>query len=158
MTVRTDDIALSHLSEDSRRPRVADHPSDEVSLRRRIPVIELHDVGCVSLATVVAWHIAQSIQQFSLRPRPLAHVLDASRFAAARPSPVVFAPLSPRSHGVTVRAHDIAFRNFSGQHVAVLEQRLVGEQRERLYPRIAVIEVHHVRGKRPSAVGAGHSS
>jgi hypothetical protein len=41
-------------------------------------------------------------------------------------------PLSPSSLGMAVGAHDITLGYFSQQHFAVLEERLIREQRETL--------------------------
>src|SRR2546430_5199543 len=66
MAIGTNNVALRHLCQDLVFSSPSDHLGDDVSLRRRISMVELHDVVRKVLTAIRARSFAQLAQKFTV--------------------------------------------------------------------------------------------
>src|SRR5437870_554446 len=81
MAVTADDVAVRRLCEDLVFSSPAGHLSDDVSLRRRISMVELHDVVRKVLTAIRARSFAQLAQEFTMRHPASPQLLNTRRGA-----------------------------------------------------------------------------
>ena len=152
VTVRADDIALRGLCQHP-IDRAHDHSSDARDLGRWVAVVEIHGALRKRAAAIGARHRPQLIKQVRSVSPPLALFRDARRNggrAAREPGSVLLA----RSEAVAVRADDVALRRLGEQRLTALEHRPAGRQHKLFFALVAMVEIHLVRLKAPTAIHA----
>ena len=160
VAVRTNDIALSDLGEDGFGTGPTDHLGDGVALLSAVTMVELHNIEGESLPAVHTRNVAKFGQQIGMRFPVGALLFDSRRDTFREPRQRRLVRLNPRvrSDRVTIGADDVALRDLLEQELACLQEHLSRRDRELLFARIPVIEVHDPRRKGLSAVRAWPTS
>jgi len=156
MAVTAHDVALRGLCQDLVFSSPADHLGDDVVFRRRISMVELHDVVRKALTAIGTRSFAQFAQDLTMEHPASAHFLDTRRVARLTPSKgrELRVEVAIRSRRMTIRTNDVAFRDLGQQEFARLQKYLASHDRKRLVGWVAVVEVHHPRRERLTAIGA----
>jgi hypothetical protein len=154
MAVAAHDIALGSLGQDLFVCRSPDHPSDDVLLRFRLPMIEVHRACGEPLTTVGARDVAQQMEQRGL-PLPTEGLRLCAWVGGWRSSWTQSFSIAC-AHPVAVDAHDVALRDLCENALRRHEHGSTGHNVERFRGRIAVVEVHLIWLEATATVRTGN--
>ena len=155
VAVRTDDIALGYLGQDTGVARTPDHASHADGLRRRVTVIEVHRAGREAIRAIGAGHVAECVEKSGLSAPSRSPTVDVPRPGGGGTStsePI--AMCDPRPKTMAVRADNVALGDLVVEAVARPQHRATFRQTEGLGGRVPMVEIHLLRCKTAAAVRA----